>query len=120
MLKLTRQFVVVLVVIGAFVAVGYAWKHSPAASIVTDRRGDRRFSQPSSVPAPDRLGSVDQRIGTRGNHGLSVSNVGDLIQSVMIQGLVVAGVVLIDRARRLQRRARFGSIPPDVPTTSAR
>ena len=119
MLKFTRQLAVVIVVIGAFVAVGYAWKHSPAAGLVTDHRGDRQRSDGSSGPAPVRLAPVDQRIGGRGNHGLSVSNVGDLIQSLLITVLVVAGVVFFDRARRPRQRTQFGLMPPDAPTTGA-
>jgi len=102
MVKLARHLVVVLVVISAFVAVGYAWKAIPAASLVTDHRGNRAPSD-GSFRQPDQA--------AKGNHGLSVSNVGDLIQSLAIMGVVLAGVVIVDRERRSRRR-RAPSPPP--------
>lgn len=98
MMKLARQFLVVLLVIAGFVAIGYAWKASPAASLVANQRGDRQPADGSFSPR-DR--------GGKGNHGLSVSNVGDLIQSMAIMALVVTGVVVIDVARRQRRRTEL-------------
>src|SRR4051812_9284437 len=99
---------VVFVVIGAFVAIGYVWKASPAASVVTDNHGQRQPSAGSFTP-PDQGGppgaGPDQRDTPDG--GFSVSNVGDLVQTLSIQGAVLAGVVVVDGVRRRRRRVNL-------------
>ena len=98
-MKFLRQFMAVCVLVAAVIGVGFAWKHSAAASLVADDRADRPSASQSPPPGPDQRDR-----GPRGNHGLSISNIGDLGQSLAVQGAVVGAVVLIDRKRRQRRR----------------
>lgn len=86
-MKFLRHLMVVSVVVALVVSVGFLWSHSGAASLVADGGGDRRA-----------------------NSGISLSNIDDLVQTVVILGLILGGVVAIDQARRRRRGARLGAI----------
>jgi hypothetical protein len=75
-MKLTRQILVVFAVVAVIMALGFAWQHSPAASLVADHGH-----------------------GKRGG-GFDLSHADDLVQSLMILGLIIGGVVVVDRVRR--------------------
>ena len=92
------RLLVVAIVVAGVVAIGYGWKHSPAANLVADHPRDSD-SLGSSSFGPQRDGP-----GGRGNHGLSLGNLSDLGQTLFIEAAIVGGVVLIDRQRRSRRR----------------
>jgi ribose/xylose/arabinose/galactoside ABC-type transport system permease subunit len=93
-LRYTWRLVVVVAIIAAIVGLGYLWRGSSAASLVSDGR-DRR-------PGFD---GVD-RFRERGSSVFGLSNIDDLLQTVLI-GVVVLGVVVaIDRLRRRRKPIR--------------
>lgn len=94
-MKFARRLMTVSVLVALIVGVGFALKHSPAAGLISDDNANR--------PSADQTGHPRDG-GGRGNHGLSISNIGDLAQSLAVQAAVLSAVVLIDQARR--RRSR--------------
>ncbi len=79
-----------LVVAGVFAAVvglGYLWRNSPLASIVADGRDDGGRVR-GSGPA------------------FSVSNVGDLLTTMLIVAGVMCFVIVVDKVRRRLRPVR--------------
>jgi hypothetical protein len=104
--KLLRQAVVVLGVVAVIMALGFAMKHTPAASLVTDGRTAGRDAgrlTPASAAPSGRFRPFDGHDGGRNDQGFDVSRADDLVQSLVILGLIIAGVVVIDKMRR--RRA---------------
>ena len=89
-MKLVRHFFAVLAAVGLVIALGFTWSASAAAGLVADDRG-----------------------GAGKGGGFSLSNVSDLIQTLVILALITAVVVFIDRARRRHK-------PIPRPTASAR
>jgi ABC-type nitrate/sulfonate/bicarbonate transport system permease component len=83
-MKLTRHFLAVSIVVGLVVALGFVWSTSGAASVVADDGG-----------------------GRRGAGGFSLSDVSDLVQTLIILALITAVVVTIDRTRRRRRHRQF-------------
>lgn len=91
--------IVVLFVVAGIVAIGYGWKHSPAASVVEDRQRRDAPANASFDRGPDGLRD-------RGNHGVSLGNLADLAQTRFVVGALVGGVVSIDLQLRARRRER--------------
>ena len=89
-MRLVRHFLAVSIVVGLVVALGFVWSTSGAASVVADDRG--------------------RRLDQRGAGGFSLSNVSDLVQTLIILALITAAVVTVDRTRR--RRRHRGSNRP--------
>lgn len=87
------RLLVVAVVIAAIVGLGYLWRSSSLASIITDGGGDRR--------PPDGGGDRFDRF--RDSGAFSLGNIDELLQTMFIGVAVLAGVVFIDRARRQRR-----------------
>jgi hypothetical protein len=86
----------VLAVVAVVMALGIALGHSPAASLFADRHGDQFRRAKIAGAAPDRFapdGGGDRRAG-------SFANVDDLVQTMVVLGLLVTGVVVVDRTRR--------------------
>jgi len=111
-MKFIRHLLAVAAVAGLVVALGFAWSHSGAASLVADGSGDHR-----AVPAAvARTGSTatdfGARSGHRGNHGLSLSNASDLVQTLVVLALILGTVIAIDLANRRRN--------PRVPTAAFR
>lgn len=79
-MKFIRHFLAASAVVALVVALGFAWSRSPAAGLVADGRGGR-FEQ-------------------KGAHGISLSNAGDLVQTLVAVGAIVGGVIWVDKARR--------------------
>ena len=52
-MKFLRQFMAVCVLVAAVIGVGFAWKHSAAASLVADDRADRPSASQSPPPAAE-------------------------------------------------------------------
>lgn len=94
-----RLFTVALAVV-LIVGLGFAWKNSPAADLVANRQRDRgaQIDRGLALSRP----RDEQR--NRGNLGVSFGRIDDVAQTLFIEGLILLGVVLIDRQRRLRRR----------------
>ncbi|MEP6624273.1 MAG: hypothetical protein ABJC79_07505 [Acidimicrobiia bacterium] len=103
-MKFTRQFLVVLGVVAVIMALGFAMQHSPAASLVTDRRVDQGRALPDGTSAAHFADNGGGRDG-----GFDITRADDLVQSLVILGLIVAGVVLVDRVRRQRAPVVSGS-----------
>ncbi|MFN8052618.1 MAG: hypothetical protein U0Q22_14320 [Acidimicrobiales bacterium] len=105
-MKFLRHLLAVSAIVAVVVGIGFAWKASPAASLVADGRDGRdRPGLPAGAPAPpaavNRTGRFDRdRVERRGAGGISLSNVDDLVQTMFVGVLVLGGVILVDRARR--------------------
>lgn len=106
-MKFVRRVLAVIGVVAVIMALGFAMKHSPAASLVSDRRhgAEGRGPVPPGVTVTDHL---DGRDGGR-DGGFDLSRADDLVQSLVILGLIVAGVVVIDRVRRRRSPVVSGS-----------
>ena len=103
-MKFVRQTVAVVAVVAVIMVFGVLWKHSGAAGLVADGGGgpDRRQTV-AAPPPPGTNGSprFDGGFGRdKGKGSLSLSHVDDLVQTLLIEGGVLAGVVLVDRTRR--------------------
>jgi hypothetical protein len=116
-MRFVRHLLAVLAVVAVIMALGYAWKASPAASVVSDRRGTEPTNLPANAPAS---GFRADGPGRNLNGGFSLSRADDFAQSVVVLGLIVAGVVIVDRLRRRNGNPRVpaaatrttGSSPP--------
>lgn len=102
-MKLLRHLLAVALVVGAVVALGFVWSASGAASIVADGGGGR------FAPAGGSPGSTaEPRVSDlRGGGGFALAHVDDLVQTLLILGLITVTVVVIDKARRRYRPSRF-------------
>ena len=98
-MRFLRHLLAVCVAVALVVGLGYLWSHTGAASLVADGGRDRR------IPATVKAGQVFQpgRLEQRGAHGLSLSNIGDVIQTLVILGLILGAVVTVDKVRRRRR-----------------
>ena len=97
-MKLVRHFLAVSLAVGVVVGLGFVWSTSGAAGIVADDRGIR-------IPRRGQPGASDAIANDFGRQsgGFSLSNVGDLVQTLLIVALITAAVVIVDRARRRRR-----------------
>ncbi len=107
-MKLARQILVVIGVVAVIMALGFAMKHSPAASLVSDR--GHGFDSRNLVPPPGApvTANLDGRDGRR-DGGFDITRADDLAQSLVILGLIVAGVIVVDRLRRQRSPVISGS-----------
>jgi len=99
-LRYGRRLVVVAAVVAAIVGLGFLWKHSPAASLVADdRSGGDRVARAGARPRDE---------GFRGNDhsGMSLSNIDELVQTVVIGVGILGAVVVVDRVRRTRKPIR--------------
>ena len=103
-MKFLRQFVVACALVAVIVGLGFAWKHSPAAGLVADGGRDRRDRVATAPIAPDdpAFARIRER-DNRGEHGMSISNLDDLAQSLVAEAAIVGVVVVIDLRRRKAR-----------------
>jgi hypothetical protein len=120
-----RHLAVVAVVVAAVVAVGVAWEHSSEADWITPPGppGAARVagfppgqgevvrlapgtSLPPGVHLPAGVQVVRTQAGGENGAGLDLSDVADLTRTVEIMAAVMAGVVVLDVARRRLRRLR--------------
>ena len=108
-MKFLRQMSAVVAVMAVVVALGFLWKNSSAASLVADdrRRPDQQTAGPNGAP---KDGPKDQRFERRGAGGISLSNLDDLAQTLVVMGALVTVVIVVDRSRR-KRSGRFGQRP---------
>jgi hypothetical protein len=102
-MKLLRHFLAVSVAVGLVVALGFIWSTSGAASIVADERGGRLPDRAQPGTSSVTLDNFDRR----GAGGFSLSNISDLLQTLLILALITAAVVIIDRTRRRYGPRRF-------------
>ncbi len=108
-MKLVRHFLAVLLVVGLVIGLAFLWKGSPAASVVADDHD--RFRPSGGTDQP-----VDERFDRRHERDNDVlSRFEDLGQSVFLVGLIIGGVVLVDRRRQRNRRQVIGSPPGAAP-----
>ena len=92
-----RRLGVVVLLIGAVVALGFLWRVSPLKGLVTDGRGDR-FPGGDGRPPRDRF---------RGGGGaFSLGNLDDLVQTMFVGVFVLGVVVAIDKVRRRRHPVR--------------
>lgn len=91
-----RRLAMVMLLIGAVVAVGFLWRVSPLKSLVLDDRGGGRPGGDGRPPG-DRFGN---------NGAFSLGNIDDLLQSALIGVVVLAVVVAIDKVRRRRSPVR--------------
>jgi hypothetical protein len=105
-MKFARHLLAASAVVGLIVALGFVWSWSGAASLMTDGRGDHdraavTVDQTGASSAPESR-RFDER---RGDGGMSLSNAGDLAQTLLVEGVIIGGVIAIDRVRRRRKRA---------------
>ena len=99
-MRIIRHLVAASAVVALVVALGFAWSHSNAAGLVADGRGDRQRTFATVAPTDRAQGFPLDRLERRGAHGVSLSNVGDLVQTLFAMGAIIGGVIWIDKARR--------------------
>lgn len=88
-----RRLGVVLLIIGAVVALGFLWRISPLKSLVLDDHGGHR---PDGGNRPPR-----DRFGKGG--AFSLSNLDDLAQTALVGVVGLVVVVAIDKVRRRRK-----------------
>lgn len=91
-----RRLAVVVVLIGAVVALGFLWRVSPLKSLVIDHHHGHRPGGEEGPPA----GGFRNRDG---GGAFSLSSIDDLLQTVLVGVAVLGGVVAIDKWRRRRR-----------------
>lgn len=102
--RYAARLLVIVAIIAVVVGLGFVWRVSPAASIVSnDREGRERRPVPAGAPAPDEERFERRR---KGDGGLSLGSVDEVVQTMLIGVGVMAVVVLIDRTRRRRRPIR--------------
>ena len=120
-MKFARQFGAVLLLVAAVTAVGVAWEHSSAASWITPSGGPGGTSftirghvlkgggiirlPPGAHPPPGARGHVFSVPGA-GAAGLDLSDLGNLTTTAEIVVAAMAGVIVLEIARRRVWRAR--------------
>ncbi len=102
-MKLLRHFLAVSAAVSVVILLGFIWSTSGAASIIADDRGGRL---PDGVP-PGTSSFSPNDFGRRGAGGFSLSNISDLVQTLVILALITTAVVAIDRMRRRRGPQRF-------------
>lgn len=102
-MKLLRHFLAVSVAIGVVVALGFIWSTSGAAGIVADDQGGRLPGRAQ----PGTSSITPQNFDRRGAGGFSLSNITDLLQTLIILALITAVVIIFDRTRRRYGPRRF-------------
>ena len=119
-MKFARQFGAVLLVVAAVTALGVAWEHSSAAGWITPpdtrtaakvpdhghvARGGIIILPPGAHPPP---GAVKGHVfNARANAAqLDLSDIGNLTSTAEIVVAVMAGVIVLEVARRRVWRAR--------------
>jgi hypothetical protein len=113
--KFVRHLLAASIAVGLVVVVGFIWKGTSAASLVSEGRSDRQESV-SSRPLGDGPSfgtSQNQReigFGRRLGGGISASNLDDLVQTLLELGLIIGAVIVLDVLRR-QRRRRQLALP---------
>ena len=85
-MKLARHFFAVTVTAAVIITIAFVWSHSGAASIVGDN---------TLEPLRDA--------------GLQLSNIGELLKTLLILAVTTVAVALIDRARRRHRPPRLAT-----------
>jgi len=105
-MKLVRHFLATTIAVGLVIGLGFLWSHSGAAGIVADG-GDRGGRAPASAPTGSVTVPKNRRppgFDRRGSGGPSLSNADDLVQTLVVLGALVGGVVTLDVVRRRRRR----------------
>ena len=97
-LRYARRLLIAIVVIAAIVGLGYLWRSSSLASVITDGGHDGR--------GPGGAGDVRDRLHERGGSAFSLDSIDDLLQTVLVGVLVLGAVVAIDKARRRRKPIR--------------
>jgi hypothetical protein len=97
--RYARRLLAVAAVVAALVGLGFLWRSSSLASIVSDGGGGR---------SPQ-----DRSRGT----AFSLSNISDLVTTLLIGVGVMCFVIFIDKARRRRRPIRPVAAPVARPTT---
>jgi len=118
-MRFLRHLLAVLAVIAVIIGLGYLWKASPAASLISNGGGHdagRQFAPPRGNPSDQGGRNLDG--------GFALGRVDDLAQTVIEVALIFGAVVLIDQARRRRGTSRIdyaaitrASTPP-APTSS--
>ncbi len=107
-MRFLRHIASTLGVVAVIVAIGFLWRITPAASVVADDhdRGGPPAGFAAKTPPTGRPG-FDRSFGR--NDSANLTDPSDLIQTIVTVGGVIAGVVVIDAARR--RRALPHRVP---------
>jgi hypothetical protein len=100
-MKVLRRLMTLLLVLGVIIALGFAWKHSPAASLIADDRGGQPALERPNRPAGNR---EDRRFSD--SDGLNFADVGELAPTLALQTLAFVLVIFVDKRRR-QRQPRI-------------
>ena len=101
MSRYLRRLAVVCVAIAVVVGLGFLWRISPAAGLITDDHGDRRL--PGAAPSAPNPPQENDRHRSRLNGGFDLGSIDEVVQTMVIGGLVLAIVVAVDRSRRRRR-----------------
>lgn len=111
-MKFLRHLGAATLLVGLTVGLAYAWRASPAASIVADSHdrpgGDRPHGAVPSGTPPDGDREFE-RGRDRRNGGFDIGSIDELVQPIVIYGLMTTAVVVIDRRRRAARRDRLAA-----------
>ena len=95
--RYSRRLLVVLAVTAAIIGLGFVWRSSPAASIITDGgRPDRREIE--GQPAPDGSNQPERR--DRRGGAACLSSIDELGSTMLIGVGVLAVVIAVDTVRR--------------------
>jgi hypothetical protein len=89
--RLARHLAAVLLVVAVIAALGMAWAHGDA---------------PNRPPGFGEFGGPGRGSGRGSGPGLNLSNLSDLVQTVIIEACLIAVVVTVSAARRRRRRTR--------------
>ena len=100
--RYATRLLVVAAIITIVVGLGFVWRVSPVAGIVSNDHGGR---EGRSVPAgePVREERDDRR---KGGEGFSLGNADELVQTMVIGAGVMGAVVVVDTARRRRKPVR--------------
>ncbi|MBK6671331.1 MAG: hypothetical protein IPG46_17335 [Actinobacteria bacterium] len=118
-MRFLRHLLAAAALAAAVVGMGIAWGHSPLASVVSDDHRRDGFDPDRSDGSERDRAELDRRetgrLETdradgsdrarfererRGDHGVSLSNADELAMTVVSTGVLMTGVIVIDRRRR--------------------
>ena len=117
-MKFVRQFGVVLLVVAAVTALGVAWEHSSAAGWITPSGSRTATKLPDHSRVAGGGGSIRVPPGAHPPPGapqgqananavqLDLSDIGNLTSTAEIVAAAMAGVIVLEIARRRVWRAR--------------
>jgi hypothetical protein len=113
-MRFARHLAAVVLVVAVIVVMAVAWEHSSASGLLGTGPGHPgRHAAPVSAAAPAGTNSLTRSADRlRGIAAFNLSDLMDLVRTVVIEAVLIAVVVAIDGTRRRRRRARRSAIQP--------